>query len=431
VLGGGGGARDLGLPDVVDMERIDPGLVELPAWYEPNPGRGSDTAFVLFTGEGEGTRANRISNRRWALSAFGTASAAALSSEDTLYSVTPLYHASGLMTGIGGAVAGGARLAMTASFDPSTFWREARRYGVTVASYTWTMLHDLVVAPEQPGERHHPVRLFIGSGMPTGLWRRVQERFAPARVLEFYAATEASAILVNVSGYKEGAMGRPLPGSGEVRLAAYDVQAGAYRLGADGFARRCGAGELGMLLARTRPEKRQSSTVLRGVFERGDAWVQTGDLFRRDADGDYWRVDSLADVVHTASGPAFTGPIRSALGTLPAVDLAVAYGLSLDGHQHQITVAAVTLQDAAKLTPRDLTAVLSSLPYAERPLVVRVVDSIPVTTWYRPLAAPLRADGLPVSSNARPAWYLDADSETYKPLTAAARKRLLLPASSL
>jgi putative long chain acyl-CoA synthase len=173
------------------MEQIDPDAVPMPWWYRPNPGRGGDLAFIVFTGDGAGTRMSRISNRRWALSAFGTASSAALSSVDTVYSVTPLYHPSGLMMSVGGAVAGGARLAMARQFDPETFWEETRRYGVTVASYTWTLLHDLVQAPPLPGERHHPLRLFIGSGMPRGLWRRVQQRFRPARVLEFYASTEA------------------------------------------------------------------------------------------------------------------------------------------------------------------------------------------------------------------------------------------------
>ena len=54
-------------------------MSRLTAWYRPNPGRASDLAFVLFTGEGERTRANRVTNGRWALSAFATASAAGLS----------------------------------------------------------------------------------------------------------------------------------------------------------------------------------------------------------------------------------------------------------------------------------------------------------------------------------------------------------------
>ena len=77
VLGGGAEWRELH-PDVIDMERIDPDEVELPAWYRANPHRAGDIAFVLFTGEGEGTKAVSISNRRWAMSALGTASAAAL-----------------------------------------------------------------------------------------------------------------------------------------------------------------------------------------------------------------------------------------------------------------------------------------------------------------------------------------------------------------
>ncbi len=77
VLGGGGEERKLE-PGLIDMERIDPDQVRLPAWYLPNPGRARDLAFILFTGGGDGLRASRITNGRWAISAFGTASAAAL-----------------------------------------------------------------------------------------------------------------------------------------------------------------------------------------------------------------------------------------------------------------------------------------------------------------------------------------------------------------
>ncbi len=413
VLGGGGGPRDLGIPDAADMEQIDPDAVKLPSWYRPNPGRANDVAFILFTGEGAGTRMSRITNRRWALSAFGTASSAALSAADTVYSVTPVYHPSGLMMSIGGAIAGGARLAMATHFDPATFWEETRRYGVTIASYTWTLLHDVVEAPPNPGERHHPIRLFIGSGMPRGLWRRVQERFKPARVLEFYASTEAGAILVNLSGAKEGAMGRPLPGSAEVRIAAYDLEAGRLIDGPDGFAIQCDTDQIGMLLARVDPGEPIGGTPLRGVFASEDAWISTGDLFRRDSDGDFWRMDSVRDVVRTARGPVYTAPIREALGTLPSVDLAVAYGVRAEGAEHDVAVAAVTIRAGRELHPREISRALAGLAPAERPAIVQVVDEIPITTWYRPLSAPLRERGIPDPGPGVMAWYLDSSGETY------------------
>jgi putative long chain acyl-CoA synthase len=424
VLGGGGGPRDLGLPMTTDMEQIDPQAVELPRWYRPDPGRAGEVAFIVFTGEGERTRMSRITNRRWALSAFGTASSAALSEDDTVYSVTPTYHPSGLMTSIGGAIAGGARLAMARHFDPSTFWEEVRRYGVTVVSYTWTLLDALAEAPPEPGERFHSVRLFIGSGMPRGLWRRVEERFVPARVLEFYASTEAAAILVNLRDVKRGAMGRPLPGSAEVKIAQYDIDAGGLVLGRDGFARECAVDQVGMLLARVRPTDPLTVVPLRGVFEPNDAWLVTGDLFRRDADGDHWRLDNLAELIRAADGPVFSAPIRDALGELPAVDLAVAYGVRPEGREHQIAVAAVTLRGDRRLNASEIGGALAGLTPDQRPAVVQVVDRIPVTTWYRPITGPLREAGVPRPGDGTVAWYRDAKRDTYRPLNTEAYAEL-------
>ncbi len=422
VLGGGGGPRDLGVPLTTDLEQIDPRSVVLPRWYRPNPGRASDLAYILFTGEGDGVRMSRITNRRWATSAFGTASSAALSSADTVYSVTPLYHPSGLMMGIGGAIAGGARLAMASRFEPETFWGEVRRYGVTVTSYTWTLLHDLVEAAPHPGERHHPVRLFIGSGMPRGLWRRVQERFAPARVVEFYASTETGAILVNLRDAKPGSIGRPLPGTPEVRLAAYDPDSEQLILGPGGFVRRCRPDEVGVLVVRARPSE-TAITPMRGVFSRDDAWLSTRDLFRRDPDGDYWRLDSVYDVIHTAQGAVYPAAIRDVLGDLRAVDLVVAYGLRPPGADAEIAVGAVTLRRGQTLDAETLTDAFSELPQADRPAVVHVVDEIPVTTWFRPITGPLRAAGLPRPQEGR-VWYLDRGGKRYRPMTDAAYRRL-------
>jgi putative long chain acyl-CoA synthase len=423
VLGGGGEPRDLGR-DLTDLERVDPRAVPLPRWYRANPGRAADLAFVLFTGEGDRTRVVRITNRRWALSAFGTASAAALSPADTVYSVTPVHHASALLTSIGGAVAGGARLALTTGYDPATFWDEVRRYGVTVASYTWTLLRDVAEATPHPGERHHPVRLFIGSGMPPGLWRRLTERFAPARVVEFYASTEGNAILVNLRGAKPGALGRPLPGTAQLRLAAYDPERERLLEGPDGYAVPSGPGESGLLLARTDPAVAGQAGVLRSVFSRDDAWLDTGDLMRRDADGDFWLVGAVASLIHTATGVVAPLPIRDALETLPAVDLAVAYGVPARAGEREVAVAAVTLRRGHDLDGADLTAALGALAPAERPEVVHVVDEIPVTTWYRPLTTPLRAAGLPPADGSVRAWHRDARG-AYRPLTQAARRRLL------
>jgi putative long chain acyl-CoA synthase len=179
-----------------------------------------------------------------------------------------------------------------------------------------------------------------------------------------------------------------------------------------------------MLLARVGPGEPLSVVALRGVFAPEDSWVVTGDLFKRDADGDHWRVDGVRDVIRTRQGPVFTTPIRDALGELHEVDLAVAYGVTAPGGEHQIAAAAVTLRPGGELSAREIARALSRLEPEQRPLIVRVVDQIPVTTWYRPLTGPLREEGIPEPAEEVRAWYLDASSERYRPLTGTARKRL-------
>jgi putative long chain acyl-CoA synthase len=243
-------------------------------------------------------------------------------------------------------------------------------------------------------------------------------------VVEFYASTEVGAILANVRGAKLGSMGRPLPGSAEVRIAAYDFDGEGLVLGRDGFAKRCGVDEVGMLLARVNPNDPISVTPLRSLFARDDAWAATGDLFRRDAGGDYWRVDGVADVIRTAAGPVFTTAVRDALGTIPAVGLALAYGVSPHEGEPELAIAAVTLRAGRTLAARDISRALSGLEREQRPALVHVVDLIPVTTWFRPLTSELRADGIPEPGEGKQTWYLDASGETYRPLSAGARQRL-------
>ena len=395
---------------VIELERLDPSAERLPRWYRPNPGRASDLAFVFFSTTGGRRVLKEVTNHRWALSAYGTAAAAALGRGDTIYCLTPLHHPSGLMVGLGGAVAGESRIALTRGVDPTRFADEVHRYGVTVVTYTWAMLHELVDATSPELQEHHPIRLFIGAGMPIGLWHRVIDRFAPARVLEFYASTEGDAVLANVAGTKTGARGRPLPGSAEIRLGGYDAARGRFIEDDDGFVRPCADDEVGLLLAKPRSGRDAASVSMRGVFAEGDTWITTDHLFRRDGDGDYWFVDNRNTVIQTVRGPVFCQPICDALGDVAAIDLAVVYPVATDALD--VAVAAVTLGKDGILNAAAMTTALSGLPRDQRPAIVHIVDRIPLTPSYRPLSTTLREGGLPAPGETT--WYHDHADGHYR-----------------
>lgn len=393
VLGGAGQPRSL--PEgAADLESIDPEAVELPAWYEPNSGRADDTCLVLFSGEGEDLRPLTISNRRWALSAFGAASAGALTANDTVYCCTPLHHPTGILVCVGGALVGGARLAVATRFDAGIFWDEVRRYGASVVFYAGTMLTDVAFAPPRPGERDHPVRLFAGSGMPRGAWKRLTERYG-ATIVEFYASTQDNAVLANLSGKKIGSVGRPLPGSAEVALVGFDAERRRIVRNKDGFAVRCTPGEAGLLLVRVEhPRAALGLRLLRGVFAKGDAWIGRGALFRCDAEGDYWLVGRVADLIDTPAGTIFSAPIEDALSAVRGVELVVAYGVTLPGGRRHVPVAAVRVPAGVDVDPADIRHAVSKLDVEQRPVAIRVVNRVPLTAGYRPQKAALRAQGV-------------------------------------
>ncbi|MEJ2890316.1 AMP-binding protein [Actinomycetospora aeridis] len=430
VLGAGSNRDDLP-GHVIDMEAIDPDRVRVPAWYRPNPRNAEDLAFVLFTGSGAGTREMLITNRRWALSARGAAEAAGLTATDTVYSVAPLHHSSAILHAMAGAIASGARLALASDPDPDTFWSEVRRYGATHVSYTWTSLRAITDRPPHANEPDHPIRVFMGSGLPRGLWRRVAERFAPARVVEVYASAEGEAILANPSGEKVGSVGRPLPGTPEVRVVDYALASGPHGSSsagsvsrgivtdADGYARPSAPGEVGLLVVRGRGSARQDVVPLRNLVEPGDSWLATGDLFTRDEDGDLWFVDHVRSLITTADGPVLPSVVSGTLEAVPGVALATAYGVGDDRNDgNEVLVGAVRPLPGARITGDALARAVRVLPRAQRPAFVQSVR-IPTTTWARPDVASLRRGGVPAPRRNVTVWCLAADGETYEELPRA------------
>ncbi|GAA5076216.1 acyl-CoA synthetase [Nocardia iowensis] len=413
---GGGDTRTLDIPlsdQVIDLEQIDPARVQLPGWYRPDPGLARELAFVLVTGTGDRLETKYITNHRWALSAFGTATTADLDRRDTVYCLAPLHHSSGLLVSLGGAIAGGSRIALARSLDPAQFAEEVHRYGVTVVTYTWTMLRDILDAEVFPVGHRHPIRLFIGSGMPAGLWRRTTEQFDPARVVEFYASIEGDVVLANVKGAKRGCKGRPVPGTARVELVAYDPITEQILLDDSGYARRCADNEVGLLLGKASEGVDISAGGLRGVFAPGDSWMPTENLFRRDSDGDYWLIDRKDTVIRTPRGPVFGQPIVDVLNDITAVDMEVAYGLEVG--DHCIAVAAVSVRKGFRLEPKDVTEALRALDPAQRPDLVYVVDEIPRSSSYRPSTRAVQAAGRPEPG--ADTWWYNRETDTYEVLT--------------
>lgn len=398
---------------VFDMETIDPDLVELPDWYVPNPGRAADLALVFVTTHGPGrARTANISNGRWAVSAYGAAATCLLSSRDTVYCVLPLHHPAGMLVAVGGALVGRARLALAHAFDPLDFWPVVRRCGATVLFYAGEMCRALVNAPRSPSEGNHSLRMLAGSGMRRDLWHALVERFGPLEIREFYASTEGNLVLANITG-KPGALGRPLPGCDELAVVAYDFETGTFVRDTQGHARRCRADEAGLLIAKLGPihagyapqAEHAAETFVHGVFDKRDTWFLTGDIVRRDADGDYWYVDRTQHLLRGPHGWVASREIEDHLYTLAGLEYAVVVGLAPErlapSLRERVTlsagvvvVATLVVREPERFDSRRLSALVATLRPEQRPSFVCLRSSIALTDGFRPLKAPLMARGI-------------------------------------
>ena len=350
---------------------------------------------------------------------------------DTVYSVTPLYHPSGLMMSVGGAIAGGARLAMATEFDPSTFWEEVRRYGVTVASYTWTMLHELVEAPPAAGRAPPPgAPVHRARGCRAACGGGSSERFAPgarARVLRLDRdRARSSSTCATPSRARWGGRCPAAPRCGSPPTTSTPASScSARRVRArmrDRRGRACCSRARG-------PARGSRRSSLRGVFARDDAWLATGDLFRRDADGDYWRLDGVGEVIRTRRGRCSRR--RSATRSATCRPSTWRSRTASPGRAAvTIAVAAVTLEPGGELIARELTdgaARRCRAPSARRSSTSSTGSPSPRGTGRSPARCATRA----CPERARPAGLLPGSrADGYRRLTAADRRRLSPDASS-
>ncbi len=433
---GGGTTRELG-PDVVDMEAIDVGAVEFPDDLVLDAGLGGDLAMLVFTAGTTGLpAATRITNRRWGLAALGTAAGCRLTSGDTVYCCLPLHHASAMLIAVGGGLVGGARIALAPQFAVSSFWEDVRRYGATVVFYVGEMCRHLTNEPVRAGEDRSSVRIFAGTGMRADVWRRLLERFNPDRVVEFYAATEGNATLVNFSGRKIGSVGRELPGSPPHVLVRFDRTTGEPLIDEDGRRIRCDDDEPGILLSRVLEDDpigeldgyadraATEARLLHDVFEAGDTWFASGDVLRRDVDGDFF-LDRLGDSFHWKGEVVSTELVANVLRELPGVEFVAVYGVPLSRREGRAGCAALQLRDGARFDARaTFAAVTDNLPPAARPVFVRVVETLEMTASFKVVKEGLCSEGAHPRTLEGPIFWYDEQAGAYAPLDIAAYETL-------
>ena len=403
---------------------------ELRGDLEPNPGRADDLALLLYTSGTTGMpKAARITNRRWFTAATASAVAAGLSHTDTVYCCLPLYHATGLLLGAGGALVGGCRLAIGKKFSTSNFWADVHRFGVTVVFYVGEVCRYLISAPEMGNEKNHSIRLFMGNGLRADVWSQLIHRFGRVRILELYGSTEGNVVLANLTGEKVGSVGRVPLGLATIELVRYDVAVDRFERDEGGSLIPCDDDEPGMLLAKIRTNNpltrfdgytdrgATEGRIVRDAFMPGDQWFVTGDLLKRDEDGDFWFVDRVGDTFRWKGENVSTEEVGKVIQRAACVGLTSVYGVQIDGHEGRAGVAAGQLSNGHRFDAKEVFDLVETcLAPAARPRFIRIIDEFETTASYKVVKHRLQSEGVnPTEIGDKVYWY-NSEKRTYTTL---------------
>lgn len=350
-------------------------------------------------------------------------------SEEVLYINLPLYHSVAFI-GVTGAIYLGSTVALRNKFSVSNFWSDCRKYNVDTIVYIGETMRYLCNAPKSPSDREHNVKLAIGNGIRADVWREFLKRFGDVTIREFYGATEGNCSFINYDG-KIGAVGREsflskllIP----VAFIKYDVDRAEPVRDAAGFCVRAAKDEPGLLVSKITVQspfsgyvgdlKQTESKRLRDVFEKGDVYFNTGDMFLRDQEGFVYFLDRVGDTFRWKGENVATNEVADILNMAECIQEANVYGVTVPGQEGRAGMASVILtKDQEFDSGAVFKHVENLLPSYARPLFIRIQESLDVTGTFKHQKGKLRDEGFDPNKFTDALYFYHTKEKNYVPLT--------------
>ncbi|KAM8794782.1 long-chain fatty acid transport protein 5 [Eudromia elegans] len=401
----------------------------LPAHHRADVTPDSKAVYIFTSGTTGLPKAAVITEKKLLLVA-SLCRLSGLRASDVMYTALPLYHSAALLVGLAGCLEVGASCVLRAKFSASQFWDDCRRYDVTVIQYVGELMRYVCNTPKRPGERVHRVRMAVGNGMRAEVWRTFLERFGPITIREFYGATEGNAGFVNYTD-KIGAVGRVnvfLKKYAPFELIRYDVEQDEPIRDERGFCIPVRPGEAGLLVIKITkktpfhgyagdPEKTEKK-VLRNVFEKGDAFFNSGDLLMMDHEKFLYFQDRVGDTFRWKGENVATTEVEDMLTPVSFIQEINVYGVSVPGCEGKCGMAAVCLKAGTSFEGERLYAhAKECLPSYAVPRFVRIQETLEITGTFKQRKGNLIKEGFDPNVIKEPLFLLDDTKKTYVPLS--------------
>ncbi|CAD7687940.1 unnamed protein product [Nyctereutes procyonoides] len=358
---------------------------------------------------------------------------------DIIYITLPLYHSSGALLGIGGCVELGATCVLKKKFSASQFWNDCRKYNVTVFQYIGELCRYLCKQPKREGEKDHQVRLAVGNGVRSDVWREFLDRFGNIKMCELYGATEGNICFMNHTG-KIGSIGRTnffYKLLFTFDLIKYDFQKDEPIRNEQGWCIHVRKGEPGLLISRVNEKnpffgyagskKHTEKKLLCDVFKKGDVYFNTGDLMVQDEENFLYFWDRIGDTFRWKGENVATTEVADVIGMLDFIQETNVYGVAVSDYEGKAGMASIILKQNKSLDLEKVyEQVVTFLPAYACPRFLRIQEKMETTGTFKLQKFQLVEEGFSPLKISDPLYFMDNLKKSYVPLTKELYNQIML-----
>lgn len=337
---------------------------------EPFPARDMDRdapAAILYTSGTTGQQKGAtLSHGNVVSNMYATGHALHVAPSDRMLLFLPLFHCFGQNFIMNTAFNSGAAISLHRRFTPDAVLAAVASDGVTIFPAVPTVYIALLNA-DVPRERLAGVRYYFSAAatMPVEVAHRWREAYGSA-VYEGYGLTETSpfASYNHEWSHRPGSVGTPLE---MVEMQVFDPEDHEAAVGTWGEIVIKGPNV--MLGYWNRPA--ESATALRG------GWFHTGDIGYMDADGYFYLVDRVKDMINSAGFKIWPREVEEVLYRYPGVRECAVVGVA-DAYKGEVARAYIVPTAPGAVQPEAILSYCREhLAAYKVPEAVVIVDELP------------------------------------------------------
>ena len=343
---------------------------------------------------------------------------------DTMYVPLPFFHTNALALSWPCVFLNGSALAIRRKFSVSNFWSDVRKFNVTAWCYIGELCRYLMNQAPRPDDRNNSLIKIIGNGLRPDIWKAFKNRFAVPKVYEIYGAAESNLYFVNMLNLDctQGFSNSPHT------IVRYDIDEDVPLRNPDGFMQSVEVGETGLLLGEISEEnpfigytsqEATASKIIHDVFNKGDAWFNTGDLVRDIGFGHIQFVDRTGDTFRWKGENVSTTEVEKVANTFSQVSLSSVYGVTMPGGDGRAGMIAIIPKcDIEKFDFTEIAAHFrGALPSYAVPKFLRINTELECTPTHKIKKVNLKNEGFDPGAVSDAIYVLLPGEAAYKPLT--------------